>query len=65
MIKNVKLAELKAQSVTAFLNTQTDDLIENKCLRCDKKKKKKNLLNVKGRIFCYRKIISVKRYLLI
>ena len=45
MIKNVKLAELKAQSVTAFLNTQTDDLIENKCLRCDnnyqKKKKKK------------------------
>ena len=42
MIKNVKLAELKAQSVTAFLNTQTDDLIENKCLRRDKKKKKKN-----------------------
>ena len=41
MIKNVKLAELKAQSVTAFLNTQTDDLIENKCLRRDKKKKKK------------------------
>ena len=30
MIKNVKLAELKAQSVTAFLNTQ-------------KKKKKKKI----------------------
>ena len=37
MIKNVKHVELKISIVTVFLNTQTlNDLIEYKCLCCNK-----------------------------
>ena len=54
MIKNVKIVELHTKYATVFLNAQTlkDDLIEYKCLYCNKnyqqkfdKKLKEQFLN--------------------
>ena len=48
MIKNVKLVEFNTKIVSAFSNTQTHDLIQYKCLCCNKnyqKKFNKNLNN--------------------
>ena len=50
IIKNVKNAELNIKSVSAFLDFK-DDLIECKCLCCNKNYQQKFGEKVKGTIF--------------